>query len=274
MAEFAGYGFNKSHSCAYALLAYQTAYLKTHYPVEFMAALLTSETGNTEKVVKYINEARGMGITVLPPDVNSQRPGFHAGRRSRFASACAPSRTSAKTRSREFWKRARSWAASTRSFNSATHVDTRLLNRRVLESLIKAGAMDSLGARRAQIYAVIDRAMERGQQLAARTHQRPARPFRRRVGGRRARRAEPCPTLEEWPEHELLAAEFATLGFYISGHPLAKYAARLKELGASIWPPSKAAATAKRSPSPASWSPCAPCARAKAIAGESSLCRT
>src|SRR3981189_2822194 len=71
MEEFAGYGFNKSHSCAYALLAYQTAYLKTHYPVEFMAALLTSETGNTEKVVKYINESRGMGITVLPPDVNS-----------------------------------------------------------------------------------------------------------------------------------------------------------------------------------------------------------
>ena len=71
MAEFAGYGFNKSHSCAYAFLAYQTAYLKTHYPVEFMAALLTSETGNTEKVVKYITEARGMGITVLPPDVNS-----------------------------------------------------------------------------------------------------------------------------------------------------------------------------------------------------------
>ena len=70
MEEFAGYGFNKSHSCAYALLAYQTAYLKTHYPVEFMAALLTSETGNTEKAVKYINEARGMGISILPPDVN------------------------------------------------------------------------------------------------------------------------------------------------------------------------------------------------------------
>src|ERR1700724_4228040 len=70
MEEFAGYGFNKSHSCAYALLAYQTAYLKTHYPVEFMAALLTSEAGNTEKVVKYINEARGMRISILPPDVN------------------------------------------------------------------------------------------------------------------------------------------------------------------------------------------------------------
>ena len=76
MAEFAGYGFNKSHSCAYALLAYQTAWLKTHYPVEFMAAMLTSETGNTEKVVKYINEARSMGITVLPPDVNSSAMNF------------------------------------------------------------------------------------------------------------------------------------------------------------------------------------------------------
>src|SRR5271168_179065 len=76
MEEFAGYGFNKSHSCAYALLAYQTAYLKTHYPVEFMAALLTSEAGNTDKVVKYINEARGIGITVLPPDVNSSALNF------------------------------------------------------------------------------------------------------------------------------------------------------------------------------------------------------
>src|SRR5690349_24927234 len=76
MEEFAGYGFNKSHSCAYALLAYQTAYLKTHYPVEFIAALLTSETGNTEKVVKYIHEARGMGITVLPPDVNTSDVDF------------------------------------------------------------------------------------------------------------------------------------------------------------------------------------------------------
>src|SRR5260370_39416810 len=70
MEEFGGYGFNKSHSCAYALLAYQTAYLKTHYPVEFMAALLTSEAGNTDKIVKYINEARGMSISILPPDVN------------------------------------------------------------------------------------------------------------------------------------------------------------------------------------------------------------
>ena len=79
MEQFAGYGFNKSHSAAYAYLAYVTAYLKAHYPLEFMAALLTSETGNTAKVVKYINECRDMGITVLPPDVNSSATGLHAG---------------------------------------------------------------------------------------------------------------------------------------------------------------------------------------------------
>ena len=87
MEEFAGYGFNKSHSCAYALLAYQTAYLKTHYPVEFMAALLTSETGNTDKIVKYINEARGMSISVLPPDVNESDLYFTPVER-RFALDC------------------------------------------------------------------------------------------------------------------------------------------------------------------------------------------
>ena len=96
MAEFAGYGFNKSHSCAYALLAYQTAYLKAHYPVEFMAAMLSSEAGNTEKVVKYINEARGMGIRVLPPDI-FQRPVLHAGARRHPVWSRAQSRTSAKT---------------------------------------------------------------------------------------------------------------------------------------------------------------------------------
>ena len=146
MTEFAGYGFNKSHSCAYALLAYQTAWLKTHYPVEFMAALLTSETGNTEKVVKYIHEARGMGITVLPPDVNTQRAGFHArGRRDSLWHA-RPSRTSAKTRCAAFSKRARRCGRFRSIFQFCDAVDTRLLNRRVIESLIKSGAMDSLGA--------------------------------------------------------------------------------------------------------------------------------
>src|SRR3984893_4857817 len=162
MAEFAGYGFNKSHSCAYALLAYQTAYLKTHYPVEFMAALLTSETGNTEKVVKYINEARGIGITVLPPDVNSSDLDFTpVGESIRFGLQAI------KNVGENTVKGILEARAQLGRFHSiyqfVDHIDTRLLNKRVLESLIKSGAMDTLGSRRSQIFAVIDRAMERAQ---------------------------------------------------------------------------------------------------------------
>src|SRR6202795_1956863 len=230
MEEFAGYGFNKSHSCAYALLAYQTAYLKTHYPVEFMAALLTSEAGNTDKTVKYINEARGIGITVLPPDVNSSDLDFTpVGESIRFGLQAI------KNVGENTVKGILEARAELGRFHSiyqfVDHIDTRLLNKRVLESLIKSGAMDTLGARRAQNFAVIDRAFERAQrQQRERTSGQHGL-----FGGASAAAApadEPLPDLEEWPEHEMLAAEFSTVGFYISGHPLSKYAARLAELGA------------------------------------------
>jgi DNA polymerase III subunit alpha len=231
MAEFAGYGFNKSHSCAYALLAYQTAYLKTHYPVEFMAAMLTSETGNTEKVVKYINEARSMSITVLPPDVNSSDVNFTpVGDQIRFG-LCAIKNVGENTvkgilASRETLGRFTSF------FEFVESVDTRLLNKRVLESLARAGAMDRLGAHRAQMIAVIDRAMERAQKL-----QRARESGQHGLFGGSSPQATPpppevLPDVEDWPEHELLAAEYSTLGFYISGHPLDKYAGRLKDLNA------------------------------------------
>jgi DNA polymerase III subunit alpha len=230
MAEFAGYGFNKSHSCAYALLAYQTAYLKTHYPVEFMAALLTSETGNTEKVVKYINESRGMGITVLPPDVNSSDLDFTpVGEAIRFGLR-AIKNVGENTVNGILAARAE-LSRFTSIYQFCDHIDTRLLNKRVLESLIKSGAMDSLGSRRSQMFAVIDRAMEKAQ-----------RRQREKISGQHglfggASAApepadEPLPDLEEWPEHETLSAEFATVGFYISGHPLSKYGSKLAELGA------------------------------------------
>ena len=230
MAEFAGYGFNKSHSCAYALLAYQTAWLKSHYPVEFMAALLTSETGNTEKVVKYIHEAKGMGITVLPPDVNTSDVDFTpVGEQIRFGMRAIKNVGENTVRgileAREKLGRFHSL------FQLCDSVDPRLLNRRVLESLVKAGALDSFGARRAQLYAVIDRAMERGQKL-----QRDRASSQHALFGSGGGSHEPpepeLPDAEEWPEYELLANEFATLGFYISGHPLDKYSARLKELKA------------------------------------------
>jgi DNA polymerase-3 subunit alpha len=229
MAEFAGYGFNKSHSFAYALLAYQTAYLKTHYPVEFMASLLTSETGNTEKVVKYINEARSMGITVLPPDVNSSALDFTpVGESIRFGLQAI--KNVGENTVKGILEARAELGRFTSIYQFCDHVDTRLLNRRVLESLIKSGAMDTLGARRSQIFAVIDRAMERAQ----RRQREKSSGQHGLFGGAAAAAApadEPLPDLEEWLEHEMLAAEFATVGFYISGHPLSKYAAKLAELG-------------------------------------------
>jgi len=230
MAEFAGYGFNKSHSCAYALLAYQTAYLKTHYPVEFMAALLTSETGNTEKVVKYINEARSVGITVLPPDVNSSDLDFTpVGEAIRFGLR-AIKNVGENTVKGILDARAELGRFSS-LFQFCDHIDTRLINKRVLESLIKSGAMDSLGARRSQNFVLIDRAMD-----GAQRRQREKTSGQHGLFGGVAAVPEPAedslPDLEEWPEHEMLAAEFSTVGFYVSGHPLSKYASKLAELGA------------------------------------------
>ena len=232
MAEFAGYGFNKSHSCAYALLAYQTAWLKTHYPVEFMAAMLTSETGNTEKVVKYINEARSMGITVLPPDVNSSDVDFTpVGDQIRFGLRAI--KNVGENTVKGILVARDTLGRFTSFFEFAESVETRQLNKRVFESLIRAGAMDGLGAHRAQMIAVVDRAMERGQKLQRARESGQHGLF---GGGGSSQAAPPppeiLPDVDEWPEHEILAAEYATLGFYISGHPLDKYAGRLKDLNA------------------------------------------
>ncbi|MGH9698166.1 MAG: DNA polymerase III subunit alpha, partial [Candidatus Acidiferrales bacterium] len=231
MAEFAGYGFNKSHSCAYAILAYQTAYLKTHYPVEFMAAMLTSETGNTEKVVKYINEARSMSITVLPPDVNSSDVDFTPlGGQIRFGLRAI--KNVGETAVRGILAARDTLGRFSSIFEFCESIDTRLINKRVLESLIRAGAMDGLNAHRAQMMAVIDRSIERAQKLQRARESGQHGLF----GGAAPHSAPPLPEIlpdvDEWPEHDLLAAEFSTVGFYISGHPLDKYAGRLKELNA------------------------------------------
>jgi DNA polymerase-3 subunit alpha len=228
MAEFAGYGFNKSHSCAYALLAYETAYLKTHFPVEFMASLLTSETGNTEKIVKYINESRGMGITVLPPDVNTSDLNFTpVGEAIRFGLAAIKNVGEGTARA-ILESRGRISSFKT-MYDFCDDVDPRVLNKRALESLIKSGAMDSLGQRE-RLFASMDDAITSAQKLG---HHRavgqsglfsgsmPAEIYQREL-----READP------WAEHDRLAGEYATMGFYVSGHPLAKYADRLRDLRA------------------------------------------
>ena len=232
MAEFAGYGFNKSHSCAYALLAYQTAWLKTHYPVEFMAAMLGSETGNTEKVVKYINEARSMSITVLPPDVNSSDVDFTpVGDQIRFGLRAI--KNVGENTVKGILAARESLGRFTAFFEFCGSIDTRLINKRVLESLVRAGALDGLGAHRAQMIAVIDRAIERAQKMQRAKESGQHGLFGGGSGAATPPPPEILPEVEEWPEHELLAAEYSTLGFYISGHPLDKYAGRLQDLGAS-----------------------------------------
>ena len=230
MAQFAGYGFNKSHSAAYALLAYHTAYLKTHFPVEFMAALLTSVTGSTDDVVKYINECREMGISVEAPDINVSDANFTPhGEAIRFGLAAVKN---VGGNAIESIVNARKKLGRFKSiYEFCENVDLRLLNKRVLESLIKSGAMDSLG-RRAQLMSVLDRAMERAQKA-----QRDAESGQHGLFGvfqqdESEAVHDRLPDVPDWDEQTRLAAEKEILGFFISGHPLEKYKDKLADLQA------------------------------------------
>ena len=166
MEQFAGYGFNKSHSAAYALLAYHTAWLKTHYPVEFMAALLTSETSKPENVVKYISECREMNIAVLPPNVQSSFANFTPMGGAIGFGLAAIKNVGHNAIESILVARGLLQASGKKGFATlwefCEKVELRLLNKRVLESLIKAGAMDALG-KRAQLAGALDKAMERAQ---------------------------------------------------------------------------------------------------------------
>jgi DNA polymerase-3 subunit alpha len=230
MEQFAGYGFNKSHSAAYALLAYHTAYLKTHYPVEFMAALLTSVSGSTDDVVKYINECREMGIPVEPPDVNVSDANFTPhGDAIRFGLSAVKN---VGHNAIESIVLARKEVVAFKSiFQFCEKVDLRLLNKRVIESLIKSGAMDPLG-RRSQLMAVVDHAMEHAQKS-----QRDAAMGQHGLFGvfaqEEATPAEkPLPNVPDWDEHQRLSAEKEILGFFITGHPLEKYGDKLLDFSA------------------------------------------
>jgi DNA polymerase III subunit alpha len=229
MEQFAAYGFPKAHSAAYALLAYHTAYLKTRYPVEFMAALLTSVTGNTDDVVKYINECREMGIAVEPPDINVSDANFTPhGEAIRFGLAAVKNVGHNAIESIIAGRKELGRYASLYEF--CEKVDLRLLNKRVLESLVKSGAMDSFG-RRAQLMAVLDKAIDR----ALKT-QRDAESGQHGLFGvfqqESAGDNDRLPETPDWDEHTRLAAEKEILGFFITGHPLEKYSDKLQDLGA------------------------------------------
>jgi DNA polymerase III subunit alpha len=233
--KFAGYGFNKSHSTAYALIAYMTAYLKAHYPVEFMAALLSCDIPgrnfkSKDALVEHIEDCRRMQIDVLPPDVNSCDPDFkvengkiHFGLSAVKACGGQAAEAIAAERAKD--------GPFTSIFNFCERVDPALCNRATIEALIKAGAFDSLGGNRAQCMAVLDKALQSGAAIAA----------DRRAGQKGfsfdddeddaasgSAPAAALPNLPEWNEKERLTQEKEVLGYYLSSHPLAEYEQTLR----------------------------------------------
>ncbi len=228
MAEFAGYGFNKSHSAAYAYLAFVTGYLKAHYPLDFMASLLTSETGNTTNVVKYINECREMGIKVLPPDINSSDWNFTPdGDGIRFGLGAVKN---VGQNAVEAIIAARKEVGKFKTiFQLCETVDLSVLNRRVLESLVRAGAMELLEGSRAQLFAAVEGAMEAGQRAWKDRQTGQAGLFGGDFGEGQAQE-QPLPQVPEWTQQETLAGEKEMLGFYVTGHPLESFAGKVSEL--------------------------------------------
>jgi DNA polymerase-3 subunit alpha len=247
LEKFAGYGFNKSHAAAYAVLAYQTAYLKANYPVEFFCAMMTNDMADTDKLSQYIAEARSMGIEVLPPDVNESHVHF-APAQSRTGvppvrpSGSAPAgdrRDACLTLAIRFGLAAIKGVGEiaveailkTRSEGGRFHsladlcerVDGRSVNRKVLEALIKCGACDCLGQTRATLFAQTERTLARAASIIADRNRGQASLFGT-LEDRSAQAPESITSLPEWPEHELLAHEKELLGFYVTGHPLTPYA--------------------------------------------------
>ena len=246
MEHFAGYGFNKSHSTAYAYLAYQTAYLKANYPWHFAASLLTIESQNTDKLALYLGECRERGIPVLPPDVNESELRFTVdpGKGVRFGLTAIKNVGEGAVESLLAVRKAMGRITSLHAL--CEELDLRLANKRVFESLARAGALDSLAsadpsvaslptrAQRPRLVAAIDAACEHGVRHQRDRNEGQAQLFGGFGGDDKDGAAEqpPLPQATPWTEQEQLGFEKETLGLYWSGHPTDRYAAELKEFGA------------------------------------------
>jgi len=224
MEKFAGYGFNKSHSTAYALVSYHTAYLKTHYPLQFFGALITADMDNTDKVIRYINDCRDMGIKVMPPDVNESMKDFTIsndllifglGAIKNVGSSAIDSIIETRKEKGRF--------SSLREF--CENIDLRLVNRRVVESLIKSGACDSLSPNRSAMVDDIPAAMEMGQ--AKQRDQQLGQSSMFDTFKEDAPEVENADNGNDWSDHERLKYEKETIGFYVSGHPLKRFSNEL-----------------------------------------------
>jgi len=230
MAQFAEYGFNKSHAAVYAFITYQTAWLKAHYPVEFFASLITTFADNTDDVVAYLKECEEKKIPVDPPHVNHSEWGFRAdGDRLRIGLCAVKGVGEGAARAVIEGRSEKPYASI---FDLCERVDLKRSNRKALESLIKAGALDDLGAHRAQLMAVLDQALEQGHSLG-----------REREAGQTSlfdilgdsvepqARGERYPDIPPWPSNEVLAQEKLALGFYLTGHPLTHFEDMMRRYG-------------------------------------------
>jgi DNA polymerase-3 subunit alpha len=253
LEKFAGYGFNKSHAAAYAIVAYQTAYLKANYPVEFLCAMMTNDMGDTAKLSQYIAEARVMGIEVLPPDVNESQMFFAPALRRAGGTPAQPDTSQTREGRRDAGPtlapirfglaaikgvgevavenilKARQEGGPFQSLaNLCERVDSRSVGRKGLEAFIKCGACDCFGQNRATLFASIDRTLTRAAGIVADRQSGQSSLF-----GLLAEKSPPKDELltpmEEWPQHELLAHEKELLGFYVTGHPLTPYAPILEK---------------------------------------------
>jgi DNA polymerase-3 subunit alpha len=230
--KFAGYGFNKSHAAAYAVVCYQTGYLKAHYPTEFMAALMTSDMGNQDKIVGYFTECRDLNIKVLGPDANESQKDFAvADGAIRFGLAAIKNVGEGAV---ESVLAIRAESGPFRSFfDFCRRVDLRKVNKRMLEGLIKTGAFDSTGAKRAQLMAVLDRAVEEGAAAQQERELGQTNIFGEELQGHGPSAHSTdlqLPPIQEWDQATKLKYERELTGFYITAHPLARYEATIGAL--------------------------------------------
>ncbi len=227
MEKFAGYGFNKSHSAAYALVSYQTAWLKAHYPAEFMAAVLSSDMDNTDKVINFVEECRHMGLAVVPPDINLGVYKFTVSKDGSIIYGLGAIKGVGESAIEALLAERNAAGVFKDLFDVCRRSDMRRINRRTLEALIKSGAMDKLGANRHDMFASIDKALKSAEQEARDN----AAGQHSLFGHMEAGHDEGFSYISAvaWNEAERLAGEKSTLGMYLTGHPLDIYRDELKQ---------------------------------------------
>ncbi|MEO1749732.1 MAG: DNA polymerase III subunit alpha, partial [Pseudomonadota bacterium] len=231
LAKFADYGFNKSHAAAYAVVSYHTAYLKAHYPVEFIAASMTYDMANTDKLNDYRRDAQRLGISVEAPSVQTSFRPFEVGESKIFYALAAIKGVGEAAVDHIVEVRENGKFASLEDF--AQRIDARVINRRTLESLVNAGALDCFGHTRAALSAGIDRIIGLSQRMAQQAESGQGDIF----GSSAATEPERLhlPLTEQWSENEMLMKEMQAIGFYFSAHPLDAYASMLEKMRVQSW---------------------------------------